>query len=252
MTALDPSTFGGKLAEAIATYHRLVAEADDAREGVEAAERELQAAKADDLNAAVTSKVFGQEPPKDSLEEAAETVLKTARWDAEVASRSVLAALDAMASECQNPRYAKALGKRKVELTQAATAALDALDSLLVDLEGAKAHAAWLASPVQGNRLAQVTAYDVWITKQGFTKPNGEPAEAQTLTAVVREALQGPGEPENPAAEYGFPVGQLMSGPFTGTVEPVSGYAERLSGGAIRAFQEQIDEAEEAQAVLAS
>jgi hypothetical protein len=215
------------------------------------AEALLTSARAQDVAEAVAAKISREAAPERTHEQAAEAALRQATFDAEVAHRASLSALDAIGDETRDPKYRKALDKQATGLTKAGVAALDALDSLLEKLQTAKAHRSWLASPITGERLSRVIGYDAWLTEgTGFQKQNGEPGEARDLTRAVRAALAGgPRTPTNPAAEYGLPPGQLMSGPW-GVAEPVHGYQDRMSNAAARLFEEEAAEALEAQTAL--
>lgn len=248
MTELDTKQFGGKLADAITNYHRIVVEAADALTAVEGAQADLREAKDRDAAEAVSAKVKGLAEPATNFANDAELALRAATFDAQVAQQSVRVALDAVVDEAGEPRVKKALDKRVTDLPTAALAALSALDGLLVDLQAAKAHRTWLASPIRGERLAPVIGYDAWVMSEGFRKPSGEPGEAQDLTRAVRDAVtESDRKPTNPAAEYGLPAGVPLVGPW-GLAETAPGY---MTGGAARAFAEQLPDAEEAQTVLA-
>jgi hypothetical protein len=147
----------------------------------------------------------------------------------------------ALVCEAERPEYVARLLKSEEAATKAALNALIKLDAELEKVQSCRAHRQWLASPLaaSGTGVRPPFAPDVFCHATTVTRPNGEAPQAKDLTNAVREALEDPAVGHARRNNYGFPVGAIKPD-------------EQMTGGAARAFQEQLGEAEEAQTVLAA
>lgn len=217
---LKSEIFGGELTSLIDNYRRLVGERNDARETLDAAEQELKDAKDAGMVATVSAKLAGESVSESSRVASAEVALRTAQYDFDATKSAVLAALDRMVEEAQDPRYEGTLKKADDALAAKALKSLAALEATLEEMAEVRGHIKWTKQPTKGTNPLEVIVQDVWIEAESARKPNGDPAASKDLTKALREALQGE-KPARTQQEWGIPTGAVMAGPW-GVAAPLN------------------------------
>jgi len=231
---IDPTVYGGALAEAIQMHARLAQEAADATDAAEQAERDLRGARAEARSAAITAKLKGE--PLSEPDGEAERKLKTAKWAADVAGAAATAAQDRLVEEAQKPEYDAKLAKAEEAAVQTSLNLLGGLDKALGAVSDIRAKRYWLTQPTRADKLIEPNVWPVQVVGE-WKRPNGMPADAKALLAGVRSGLRR--DAEQPAHEsYGLPLGkgEVLWGPW--------GPAERmdkatLTSSAAALFEEQ-------------
>jgi hypothetical protein len=236
MTAFDFKLTGGKLEELFHNYHRIGGALQEATVALRSAEVAITDSEAADLTAEAQAMVAGDKPAEATLTADLKLARDTAAREVQVTQLALAQAKQAIHIELDDPVYLARLETAEAASTQAALNVVKKLETELANISNLRAHQRWLREPfdAQGG-FSPVRPQSSFAAVEKARLPNGEFPLISTLTEAVREALEGT-EPKFPAP-WGLPVG---------SIKPEGA----MTGGAARAFLDELPEATEAQTVL--
>jgi hypothetical protein len=247
---MDATIYGGELARLITLHAELKRGATEAARDLDRAEHALRNAEARSVAVAAAARVGGRDEPATTDEQDARDALALAEREHQVAAAAVIAAGEAIGTEIaeNGDRYRGRLGKRIDAAEETGRNALGKLEEALADRTTARAYRAWLDRPGGGANLREPGAGGEDRTSV-ITKPNGEPVAQSELTSALhalldpdRDGVQG-----DQRAPWGIPVGAVRTDTYS---KPLPGMV--ASQASARLLEDEIAEAVEAQAVLAS
>jgi hypothetical protein len=247
---MEATILGGELQKLIERYSELKRDEALASQAAARAEQAVRDAESRGVAVAAAARVRGGDEPSDTDEVDAREASELAGREAQIAAAAVAACVEAIGREIaeNGDRYRAKLAKRSDAAEITGRNALAKLEEALADRTTARAYKLWLDRPGGGANLREPGAGGE-DRAESVRKANGEPVAVSELTVALHEVLDPDrhlqqGDQRN---SYGIPVGAVRTDTYS---KPLPGMV--ASQASARLLEDEIAEAVEAQAVLAS